>query len=67
MLFWQISALDLESINVNFILQVVFCYVGVFVLYCCVFVVGYFCFGWGGVSHPFGAVGFRVRSYPQGS
>ncbi len=53
LLFWQISALDLESINVNFYLQVV--NVELVFSFCCFFVIDGFCYGGCGFSYVVGA------------
>jgi len=46
-LFWQISALDLESINVKFLFYMLDLFFLVFV--------NYFCYDWGGLSYFVGA------------
>jgi len=48
LLFWQISALDLESIYVKFYFASSMCLV--IFCRCCFFVVD-FCYGWGGLSY----------------
>jgi len=52
-LFWQTSALDLESININFYFTSSICWI--FFYYCCIFVFDDFCHGWCGISYFVGA------------